>query len=561
MFKSVVKFVDNNRYLISIVIFGSILRLTFTTVNPPSLNWDEVSHGYNAYSILETGKDEWGVRLPLIFKAYGDFKLPVYIYITAISEFLLGLNVLAVRLPSILAGITSIIFTFKLVKLLFKNNFLALLSAFLVTIEPWSLFLSRGAFEANLGFALFVIGVYFFLKGLKNPKYLILNSIFFGLSVWTYNSYRIFTPLMSIVLFAVYKNDILTVFKASKKLSTYYLILTAIFFIPMLWQLLNPVGQARYGKVALIDEGAIGRIIELRNEFNFSPLIERLLFNRPIFFLDRFTKNYISHFSPKYLFIEGGTHYQFSVPFHGLLYWVNIPFILLGLYSLLKKRDSASTLLIYWLLLAPIPSSITREAPHVLRSITLLPIPMILTAYGFLAFTKQLNNKLRLLSLVVYVIITLMFLENYLVMYFEEYRANYSWSWQYGYKQVVEYSKEHYREYDKIIITKKYGEPHEFFLFYWTWDPQSYSKDPNLKRFYQSNWYWVDSFDKFYFVNDWNIPKEERQDFLLESGEKFSCKSQRCLLITSPNNFPKTWNKLKVINFLNGKPAFEIYEN
>ena len=140
MFKSVVKFVDNNRYLISIVIFGSILRLTFTTVNPPSLNWDEVSHGYNAYSILETGKDEWGVRLPLIFKAYGDFKLPVYIYITAISEFLLGLNVLAVRLPSILAGITSIIFTFKLVKLLFKNNFLALLSAFLVTIEPWSLF-------------------------------------------------------------------------------------------------------------------------------------------------------------------------------------------------------------------------------------------------------------------------------------------------------------------------------------------------------------------------------------------------------------------------------------
>jgi len=179
MFKSVVKFVDNNRYLISIVIFGSILRLTFTTVNPPSLNWDEVSHGYNAYSILETGKDEWGVRLPLIFKAYGDFKLPVYIYITAISEFLLGLNVLAVRLPSILAGITSIIFTFKLVKLLFKNNFLALLSAFLVTIEPWSLFLSRGAFEANLGFALFVIGVYFFLKGLKNPKYLILNSIFF----------------------------------------------------------------------------------------------------------------------------------------------------------------------------------------------------------------------------------------------------------------------------------------------------------------------------------------------------------------------------------------------
>jgi hypothetical protein len=138
---------------------------------------------------------------------------------------------------------------------------------------------------------------------------------------------------------------------------------------------------------------------------------------------------------------------------------------------------------------------------------------------------------------------------------------NYSWSWQYGYKEVVEYIKDVYQDYDKIIITKKYGEPHEFILFLWPWDPGAYQNDPNLVRFDQTNWYWVDRFDKFYFVNDWDIPKESDENFILESGEEFDCKNSRCLLVTSPSNYQKDWQLLKTIYFLDGKPAFEIMEN
>ena len=79
--------------------------------------------------------------------------------------------------------------------------------------------------------------------------------------------------------------------------------------------------------------------------------------------------------------------------------------------------------------------------------------------------------------------------------------------------------KENYDKYDKIIITKKHGEPHEFLLFFWPWDSQKYQDDPNLIRFEQSNWFWVDRFDKFYFVNDWEIPKEEGV-FVLESEKE-----------------------------------------
>ena len=112
------------------------------------------------------------------------------------------------------------------------------------------------------------------------------------------------------------------------------------------------------------------------------------------------------------------------------------------------------------------------------------------------------------------------------------------------------YIQLHYNEYGKIFMTKKYGEPHEFLLFYLKWDPEKYRQDPNLKRYFQTDWYWVDSFDKFVFVNDWNI----------KDSIQYPVSNIQYLLITSPGNYPEGWVKLETINFLDGKPAFEILE-
>ncbi len=63
-------------------------------------------------------------------------------------------------------------------------------------------------------------------------------------------------------------------------------------------------------------------------------------------------------------------------------------------------------------------------------------------------------------------------------------------------------------------------------------------------------------------MNDWEIPKEEGVFVLESKKEEVDCTADlKCLLITSPGNYPKDWKNLKVINFLNGEPAFEIYEN
>src|SRR5512146_3517555 len=98
MIKKILEKIDP--YLFVIIIAAALLRFINLNAMPPALNWDEVSHGYNAYSILTTGKDEWGVSFPTIFRAYGDYKLPAYIYLTAVSEKFLGVDAFAVRLPS-----------------------------------------------------------------------------------------------------------------------------------------------------------------------------------------------------------------------------------------------------------------------------------------------------------------------------------------------------------------------------------------------------------------------------------------------------------------------------
>lgn len=556
-------FLKKNWPFLLVVVLAAVLRFLLIEKVPPALNWDEVSHGYNAYSLLKTGKDEWGVTLPTIFRAYGDYKLPVYIYLTAASELIFGLSAFSVRLPSILAGIITVTFTYLLVKKLF-NKKAALLSSFLVAIEPWSFFLSRGAFEANLALSFIVSGTYLFIFGLEKYRYLPISALLLGLSVWTYNSARIFVPIFLIVLITLYWQELTKIWEKNRRAISLSLILTALFLIPMLLQLLSPVGRARYGKVSIIDEGAVVQINEKRASSISPSIFSRLIYNKGTFFVKAFVRNYLSHFSFGFLFTEGGTHYQFSVPGQGLIYTINILFFLLGLYYLLTNRTRESFLLLIWLLLSPFPSSLTREAPHALRAITMLPIPMIVSALGFFYFlekTKRLKISSGTLTFV-YLILLAVFAENYFKTYFLDYQRDYSWAWQYGYKEIVNYAKKSYSGYDKIIVTKRYGEPHEFFLFFWPWEPGKFREDPNLIRFEQSGWFWVDRFDKFYFVNDWEIPKE-KGIFTLESEKEIvDCtKVTKCLLVTSPGNYPAGWRNLETVNFLDGEAAFEIYEN
>jgi len=515
-----------------ILILGFILRIINLNQFPPSLNWDEISHGYNAYSILKTGKDEWGISFPTIFRAYGDYKLPVYIYLTVPSVAILGLNTLSVRLISILAGTILPLIIFLSIKHFFdKKSVLPILGASLIAFSPSFIFLSRIALEANLFLLLFCLSFYFLLT----KKYG-LSSFIYGISLFTYNSSRVLLPFYLILLFIVLLKTKYNFFKNWFKFLPFLLLISLAVF-----QTFNQSGQARFQWVTILDEGATNKINELRQ------IYPRFLVNKATYFISIAGKNYLSHFNPQYVFFSGGSNYQFSLPNFFLFSPLLLPFFILGILFLLKNiKKGQFGFLLFWLLISPIPSSITRDAPHILRSIVFLPIVTITIILGL----NFLIKKFPKIS-IIYIILVLFYGQILFWPKYQNYSKVYSSSWQYGYKEVVSYVKNHYSNYDQIIFTKKYGEAHEFLLFYWPYDPKQYQSSSNKDWNYHANWYWIDGFDKFKFINDWEI-KELTKNIP---------KNQKTLLITSPDNYnqDKT-NLIKTINFLDQTPAFQILE-
>lgn len=536
--------------LFLIVLLGLFLRIVDVPNTPPGLNWDEVSHGYNAYSVLRTGTDQWGQKFPLLnFRAYGDYPTTLNLYLTIPFIAIFGLTEFALRIPHVILGTLTIISVYFLALGMTKKKDLSLFCAFLASVIPWYIFTSRFVLQSNLSVFLLVTAAALFINREFNKKFIFVSAALLALTLFSYHTTRIFSPLFLIGLLIIYKDQI--------KNKTVY-IFTILFLILSVFILINPFSRSRGNVLFLIDQSAINKIEEARNNSNFPSGPTKLLYNRATYFVKKFSQNYTSYFSPKFLFFNGGTQYQFSIPKTGLVYPILLPFFYIGLVLLIKRSwsDRNYQMLLLWLIISPIPASLTNETYAVIRATTMLPIPEILSSIGFFYLLDKLNEKYKLFTTIIYIIIVLLSLENYLTIYFTEYRKDYSWSWQYGYKEVVNYADTNYDKYDNIIVTKKYGEPHEYFLFYLSYDPLKYLNDEGKITFNQSNWWWVDRFDKFYFLNDWQV-----KDLILESEGKVDCESSKCLLITSPGNYPSGFNKLDTIKFLDGKPAFEIYEN
>src|SRR3989304_8968247 len=135
--------------LFLITLVGGFLRLYNLSKSPPSLNWDEAALGYNAYSISQTGRDEYKVSYPIFTRSFDEYKsmVPVYLMIPSLKVF--GLNELGVRFPSAFLGTLSIVLIFFIAKYFFPSSAIPLTSSLLFAIEPWVILFSRTYHEAN----------------------------------------------------------------------------------------------------------------------------------------------------------------------------------------------------------------------------------------------------------------------------------------------------------------------------------------------------------------------------------------------------------------------------
>lgn len=530
-----------------IVLFAGFLRFYELGNNPPSLDWDEASLGYNAYSILKTGKDEYGNSFPISIRSFDDYKPAAYAYLTIPGVYLFGLNEFSVRFPSALFGTLTVLTTFLLVKELFKREDVALLSAALLAISPWHLQFSRAAFESNLGVSFFVLGILLFLKGIKNGRFLIFSFIFFALSFYSYHSIRLILPVFIVGLLLYYRNEIW-------KIRNYFIIGILVAFVlglPFMVNFLSGSGNlSRFSSVTVLTPtGTLDKSIkELQYDKERGDFLGTVFHNRRIVYTLTVIKGYLDHYNLNFLFITGdGIDRHHPVNF-GMMYLVELPFLFLGLFYLFHKKIKGMFILFFWFLVAPLASSLTSGTPHPVRALTFLPTLQIFVAFGILWFTylvlKLKSQLVRNTSILLFFLFFSFNFLYYIHQYYIHTPIETSAAWQYGYREVFREVSRIEDKYEKILVTYKYDQPYIFYLFYNRIDP----------AWYQKHWDYLETGE--IERSRRKIGKYEFRD--INFGE--DSKLPKTLIIGTPSEIPES-KSIKEIRFLDGSVAFRFAES
>lgn len=437
--------------LLVIFIIAALPRLFNLGNVPISLSDDEIRQGYSAYSFFVNQTGINGEYLPLGFKIDGFVFGPVSIYISSLFFKIFELNMFSVRLPYALCGIFSVVLSYLIGKQLFKNKAIAIISSVLMSFSVWSIQISRLAHDVDYALLFYLLGLYLFLIAKKNKMFLIVfSAIFFILGFYSYAATKvIYIPLLLAISWYKLKD-------LKQKQFLVFWILTIGAFLFFLF-LAKTQGQAQYvgGQFFFQDINNASLNVELERRASFAPFfIEKVFHNKFTYWIGIFLNNYLNAFSSEYLFLSQETSGIYSVWGRGMLYAIELPFLLLGFCWLLLKNKKALIFITLMLLISPLPSGIgVMGKTYLTRSVFMIPWIYLVIGAGvyFLSIIIK-NNKLRYLMFVVISLIYIYSVAGYFVQYY------YDWSY-YGAKyysqstkDLVNYINKEKEERKKIII-------------------------------------------------------------------------------------------------------------
>jgi len=534
--------------LLLIIILAIFLRFWQLGQNPPSLTWDEAAWGYNAYSLGIDGRDEFGRFLPLNYlESFGDFKPPVYAYLDVIPVKLFGLNEFATRFPSALFGVLTVLIAYFLTKRIFWNSkskkTYALFSALFLAISPWHIMLSRAAFEANVSTFFLITGVWLFLAGMQEKKWhIVFSAIFFVLSVYTFNSARIVAPILVLFLGIVFRKKLIE----NKKQALIAALVGVLLILPVIGFLFSSQAGLRFKEVNIFTDIDV---IKTSNQeiINDSSAWSRIMHNRRVGYTLSYLKHYFDNFNPSFLFIKGDGNPKFSTQDVGEMYLWDLPFLVVGILFLFRRKEGYWWIIPIWLVLGILPAATARETPHALRIETTLPTFQILVAYGFSQFLFYIKRYAKFFKVIVIFSGLLLFTNFFYFVhgYIVHYPYEFSGEWQYGYKDSIEYVKSVEENFNRVYVTSDMGRPYIYYLFYTKTDPRIFRKDNDIRR------------DPFGFVT---VDRFGKYNFLNEGIKISNSINSKNLFIKTSANVPAKANILKTFYLLNGSIMLVAYE-
>ncbi|HUV71853.1 MAG TPA: glycosyltransferase family 39 protein [Clostridia bacterium] len=537
--------------LIALILFASVLRFYNLKQFPPALFSDEVDLGYQAYSFLKTGRDYYGNKLPISFRSFADFRAPLYLYSATATISLFGLNEWGVRLPAAIFGVLGVVSIFLLSLKLGKNFNFALLCGLVLAILPWHFHYSRAGFEVSALFFLLSLGLFFFFEFLEKRKtwVIFLSLAVLSLCFYTYATSRLFLPLLGFVALLVYHQEI---FKLGLKKVSISFLICFLLLLPFAKNALLGEGLHRFSYLNIFSDSnlkfeidrqrLVDAVHDKTQEVGMkTPFIAYVFHNKPLSWTIEIIENYASSFSLEFLFLQGGPNLRHGIGRMGGVLVVFLPFLIIGLFRVFEIIKTGKTFIfspreavffLSFLLLAPIPSSITYDGgTHATRLFFMvLPLTLFISLglWEFGSWFKKKKTRVVLLSLVAF--LSILNFSYYLHLYYYHYPVESQRLWHYGFKEALKRLVAESRGYDKIVLSSTYEPPLVFFLFWSKYPPQDFNAGSLVNI--DNSWFEGKQLNQYFFGR---LRSSFWDSYLSQQAQKQ--KMEKILILAGRNDF------------------------
>jgi 4-amino-4-deoxy-L-arabinose transferase-like glycosyltransferase len=371
--------------IVTTLFLAVFLHFFRVDVLPMGLYIDEQSIGYNAYLITQTSADEHGVRWPLFFEAFGEYKSPIYIYTLAIFYRLFGYSEWTTRVVSASFWLGGSGLLYVLARRLFADGLTRLYLALCLAVTPWIFVLSRVAFDFMVVYALTALHLVTLHRGFEgnSPRFALLSGVSIGMCLYAYTAFRLLAPLQCALVLACYYGP------RFKKESVAFALGAAATAVPYLLFALNHFEALtrRFDQITYLHTPTLS-------------VLEKI---------GLFIKNYAGFFDPWFLMLFGDPNHRHHTGFGGQLLLSTV--LLLCVVLVVRRKDSSDRFRVYLLaamLASPIPAALTTGFHNGPRAFSTAIFAVLLSAYGIPAVPPVLARLAVVLAAVqaaVYVVL------------------------------------------------------------------------------------------------------------------------------------------------------------
>jgi 4-amino-4-deoxy-L-arabinose transferase-like glycosyltransferase len=504
--------------LVLLLFFSIFLYLYKNTTIPPSLYSDEADVSYQAFIFNKYHTDYYGNKFPIHFHSYSDWQPSFFIYSVALTQKIIGHTDSSVRIPAAIFGALTVLVFCLIIKLLLKNNIWSIIGGFLLAISPWLFHYSRTGFAVTNMLFLTLLGIYFWIKFIKNnqAKHLFLSFISFALLTYSYSTAKLHLIFIFLTLYLIWFK---TINKISLKNKLITIFLVILICLPIFLDTLKGRAGYRFSYINIFSDPTISKTVDYSRQedsamvygpqIGLKPLfISKIFYNKPVQCLEMFIKNYFSSFSTDFLFLKGDGNLRQGIQTVGNLFFPDFFLIIIGISIVFAKKSPNSKFYLFFLInliLSPIPFALTRDSsfPHATRLILMLPFLIFFSILGLKQIFEITKSKfLIMFILFLYVICFSRFIHQY---YFH-YPNISARDWHYGMKQAV--IKAIDKNYSKTYFINSYEPFTPFFLNYSEYLPSDKNLSPALSLVSENNQFFtgIQADNKYYLGNiEWSV--------------------------------------------------------